>query len=125
MPKIFLILVSLVCGHTAQAEDIYLGQWSKHFKDKEYNEEHIYIGYQKNDWIAAYFKNSFYRNSLLLGRKTIRKKVFLGEIGVRVGLVSGYDRLPVFALGYYSIPLVEINFIPGSMVSIGFKFKMR
>jgi len=124
MQKIILILVSLVCGHTAQAGDVYVGQWSKHFKDKQYNESHKYLAYQRDKYIVAYFKNSYYKRSLLVGKKVYTKTTKLGEVGVRAGVVTGYERSPLFALGYWSLPLIEINFLP-SMVSVGFRLKMR
>ena len=103
-----------------------LGQWSHHFgaRPGEYNQSHDLIAYQHGDYLFGTFNNSYYKRTFLVGKKILKWDLMGGEFGMRAGLATGYGDNLIFGLGYYSLGIIEINFLPTAMTSIGFKFKI-
>lgn len=87
---VFVLLVSTV----AHAEDyIYAGGWSKHFGDTTgvINEQHNFVGYERDDWIVGSFKNSFGKDAYLAGKILEIYEIDNIHLKVAVGGVYGYN----------------------------------
>lgn len=85
----FVLLCALYAGNVKAENEIYLGAWSKHFVEGEYNEVHNMVGINYDSWVVAYFKNSYNRHTGLLGKdwRWHYKDLHYGVIG---GLTYGY-----------------------------------
>lgn len=62
-----VLAVMIVWGNNAKADELYLGAWSKHFIKGDYNEVHNLVGINYNSWVVARFKNSYNRDTHLIG----------------------------------------------------------
>lgn len=126
---VFLILTvasGLLVVNTARADSIYIGQISDHFNsDTKYRERHPLVVYEIEDeegsWIVGWWKNSYNRHTYAIGAKVPEARSSWGEVGYKIGLATGY-RVPVFATLYYQNEYLDINWLPGEMVSAGLRF---
>lgn len=84
-----VILLMIVWAHQVKADELYLGAWSKHFTGGDYNEVHNMVGVNYDSWVAAYFKNSYERHTVLIG-KDFRWSFREVHAGVMVGGTFGY-----------------------------------
>lgn len=84
------ILGMAAYASNAKAEDeLYIGGWSKHFTGGDYNEQHNLVGINYNSYVGAYFKNSYGRDTYLIGRD-FRWSYKDLHAGVIAGLTYGY-----------------------------------
>lgn len=82
-----LILLSF----SAQADYIYMGGWSHHLTSGEYNEEHHFHAYQKDDWLIGGFVNSFDDYTLIAGKSfSWQNEPKSLEVGFVAALSYGY-----------------------------------
>ena len=82
-----LLLLSL----SAQADYMHVGGWSSHLTSGDYNEEHHFHAYQKDDWIVGGFVNSFDDYTLIAGKSFIwTNEAESIEAGFVAGMSYGY-----------------------------------
>lgn len=62
---VFLLISS--CQPAFADTGVFLGAWSKHFSDYDYNEKHNLVGVSYNSIVAGYFKNSYHHDSFFAG----------------------------------------------------------
>jgi len=62
-----IVLVLAVYSANAKSDELYLGAWSKHFVEGEYNEVHNLVGVNYKNVVVARFKNSYNRDTHLIG----------------------------------------------------------
>lgn len=82
----------LLLSFSVQADYLYLGGWSSHLTDGEYNETHHFHAYEKDSWLIGDFVNSFNDYTLLAGKKYSWKNDSESiEWGFLVGMTYGYS----------------------------------
>jgi len=92
MFRLVVILITVGFSAQAAADRLYLGALSEHpFADPryEFNEAHRLIAYERHNWVAGYFDNSYDEDTFLAGRKF---SAHLGafEFSAIVGASYGY-----------------------------------
>lgn len=76
---------------TVNADTLFLGGFSRHpFSNHDYNESHNLVGYARNNWTAAYFKNSYGEDSFAAGYTFKKQFNDDWEGGLLVGASYGY-----------------------------------
>ena len=81
----------LLFSFSAQADYIYVGGWSHHLTNGDYNEEHYFHAYQKDGWLVGGFVNSFDDYTLIAGKSFIwTNEAESIEAGFVTGLSYGY-----------------------------------
>lgn len=86
----FVIAAAVAYAQNAKGETyLYAGAWSKHFGDKEYNEEHKLIAIEHENVMAGYFVNSYSEDSFALAYN-FRHSYGDLDAGVMAGAVFGY-----------------------------------
>lgn len=132
------LALMLMLAPFAQAEQsevyIHFGMLSKHFDDKEHNEDHELIGLEWRNWYAGYYPNSDDLDSYFIFRNYRWFHLFSKvHLGARIGAITGYDFLkeipgtkitpvliPALFLDYQPVS-VDFNIL-GPVVSVEFKF---
>lgn len=126
--------ISSACIADTQTH-VYLGQWSRHTRDEgdEYNETHELIGIEHKNVFITSFVNSYSDRSYFGGYRLHTSLDDVAEIGIKVGLVHGYEdlwqiggglspmALPELTLKYDNIGVV-IHHLPFAFTSVGFRF---
>lgn len=143
--RINIILVCVIfilfmqCSET-RADDaqqyVYLGAWSKHMNTRyDYNSNHGLIGYERNGWGVATFKNSYYNRSVLLGYTFHYELTEHIEVGAQLGAVTGY-RNHLSTVGAWApvvIPTatikwgrfgIDFHVVPEEFTSVGFRIQL-
>lgn len=87
--SLFIIVLAVWASHAKAETYLYAGAWSKHFGDKEYNEEHKLIAIEHENVIAGYFVNSYNEDSFALAYNFRRSYGDL-DAGIMAGAVFGY-----------------------------------
>ena len=83
-----LLLIPSICF----SDNLYMGAWSKHFSNnEETNETHNLLGYEKNNYFALYFKNSFKVDSGFVGKRFNKQITENINVYAMTGLVYGYS----------------------------------
>lgn len=92
--KLLLCIVLLLVTIESKASDnsIILGGWSYHLvADDTTNSNHKMFGYQYNNWITSYFKNSYDNDSFFGGYSILQYEDSLFKAELLAGVVTGYD----------------------------------
>lgn len=123
---LLLVLVLSIYCVNVYADALYVGQISDHFNDSDKvdRESHPLVVYEwdKEDrhLLVGWWKNSFNKHTFAVGVKTPEIRNSFGEFGFKAGLATGY-RVPLFASIYYQNRWLDINWLPGEVISAGFK----
>lgn len=93
--KTILTTLLLTLSLSSFADSLYLGGWSKHFIVKgdgsiPLNESHNIVAIERNNWIAGYFKNSYFDDSALVARKYHIMSNNTWALDIAVGASYGY-----------------------------------
>ena len=124
MNKFILAVIVMAVSSSSFATDLIIGGWSSHGSQSEYenlNETHYAIGVIfDNDLTVITFKNSFYKQSAVVGYTKEFSKYNYGKYSVAtsitVGVVTGYseDQAEGAYLGsgmsMYLLPTLTIGF---------------
>ena len=126
MYRVVLLCLLLWAG-SSSANTLYIGQLTHHFnKDTDITREsHALVIYEhiRSRVLVGYWRNSFDRHTLALGRNFYKQSTPYGVFGLKAGLATGYH-IPVFAALYYDAGPISINWVPGEVVGVGFKFDL-
>lgn len=74
----------------ALADSIRFGGVSTHLSEKDYNSFHRFIGYERGDWYAAYFRNSYYEDTFAVGKTLWKKETNGADLMLKAGIDYGY-----------------------------------
>ena len=103
MRKLAALLLLPFC---AQADYIYMGGWSHHLTSGNYNEEHHFHAYQKDNWLVGGFVNSFDDYTLIAGKSFgWTNEAESIEVGFVAGLSCGYkhEHVKLSASGFMPV----------------------
>ena len=123
------LVASTLFSLPSHADKLYVGQLTYHF-DKEdtqvTNESHELLIYQHDSgWVGGYFKNSYDKDTFLVGKSFTLLKNDTFDVGVKAGLVKGYEDhfdYPIFGVVYAEVGNFSFNFLPTQFVGVGLKF---
>lgn len=141
----YLMIIVLLCISSAQAtESVYIhissshlftdtipnsapreyinGEWVKVGAPRQWNETNLGIAYAVDRYEVGIYHNSEYNISTYVDYKAFTR----ANYGAKVGLVTGYEGLPIMPLvaGYYEYNDVRLTFIPaGEMAVVGLSIK--
>lgn len=98
--RLFLILICVLfvlfvaCSFTpARAESyVYVGGFSHHFTDGDYNETHDYFGLRVNGYAAGTFNNSYNQRTFVLSKYFKALELHDFELGAQLGATYGYTK---------------------------------
>lgn len=85
----FVLLCAIWSQHAKAEANVYVGAWSKHFIEGEYNEEHRLLAVSHNNWVAGRFDNSYNRETWFAGYDFRWENSFF-EWGVLASVSRGY-----------------------------------
>lgn len=85
----YLLLILTLLSLNVNATSLYLGAWSKHFKDEMQNETHNLIALEVNSIIAGTFKNSFSDQTYFVAYDLEWESTYF-DYGFWLGLSYGY-----------------------------------
>lgn len=77
-------------GNTA-ALDVYIGGWSVHIGQDDYESNHNFLGFAYDNILMASFKNSYGAQSYLVSYYYSKEFWEVWEGGIHLGLVTGYE----------------------------------
>lgn len=141
--KTFLVIVFLsLLPSIGICDTLYLGLVSHHFnkcddcKKGEWNERHNLIGYSTDKWMVVHMTNSYHKPSLYVGRRWWYDQNPYVRPYLTLGLATGYtDKIgidigPLATAGFLGVEFhtkderfgVNLAFVPGTVVAVGFKF---
>lgn len=88
-----IVLVLVVTSAPVQADEVYLGGWSKHFLSEDItNETHNLVAYRSDHgYMAGYFKNSYGDDTVFAA---VSKELWSRghwEANLHYGVMVGYD----------------------------------
>ncbi len=85
------LIAVFLCLNFAHAETyLKIGGFSHHLSEKKYNSFHRVFIVRSKTYFAGYFKNSFYDDSFVIGKRWHLKKDSLFDFGLSAGFVYGY-----------------------------------
>ena len=127
----------LLLSFGVQADYIYVGGWSSHLSSGNYNEEHHFHAYQKEDWLVGGFINSLDDYTLIAGKSFIwTNEAESIEAGFVAGLSYGYKHehaklsingfMPVLVpyITYTSHKIQPSLLLLGSAVALTFRIEL-
>ena len=137
-----LCIVILIFSLNVFSEDtLYLGLISSHHNDcrncdsGQWNESHNLIGYSNSKYFVGYMKNSYNRDSYILGKSFINTDYTYVTPYAMLGVATGYKGKTMVGLGsltltpYLAVEIhtadkkygINLVTIPGEVVAIGFR----
>ena len=142
--KLLIIVIIMILSTNLEARDtFYLGLISKHHNkecfnctNNRWNEDHKLIGYSNSKYFVGYMKNSYNRNSYILGTVFINNDYIYFTPYALLGAASGYKgKVPIGVgglslQGYLGLEIhtadkkygINLITIPGHVIAVGFRF---
>lgn len=94
MRNLIAVFVLLVSTSVYATDYIYAGGWSKHVGNTSdiTNQQHNFVGYERNHWIVGEFKNSFGKEAIIVGKTIDLFEQNEFRVKMAIGAVWGYHQ---------------------------------
>lgn len=124
------MIVLLLFSHVSYSETIYFLQKSHHVSCSPgedgcliKRESHALLIYENNHrYMMGYWRNSLDKDSFGIGKNFHVMTVQDIEVRVKMGLATGYP-WPVFGSISVGYGYLDVNWLPGEVLTAGFQFK--
>lgn len=130
MFKRFLLCLLLLIPSIGYSDYLILGHKSHHFSNnpKIVRESHVLFLYEKDVYIAGYWRNSYDKNTLFIGRKYTWVSSEYVDMGVMGGVLTGYQ-YPISATFFTTIKYsdtlsVVIQTIPSEVIGVSLRIRI-